>query len=185
MLSNTLLKQPLRGTIQTTIPTDKRDQHAMASIVSIAYSPPTEIPRPKDHYHRVPATEAMLLADRGIEFDRKGKGGDRQLSIMSAATLAILREEGCHTGPGQMGEQLVLEGVDVDNLAAGSQIRLGATAIVEVVEPRTGCDRFEHIQGQHKKLVRGRFGIIARVRVSGKIAVGDDVCTLQVPLAGR
>jgi MOSC domain-containing protein YiiM len=147
----------------------------MASIVSIAYSPPTEVPRPKDHYHRVPATEAMLLADRGIESDRKGKGGDRQLSIMSAATLAILRDEGFQTGPGQMGEQLVLDGIDVDHLPAGAQIKLGPTAIVEVVEPRTGCDRFEHIQGQHKKLVRGRFGVIARVTVSGKIAVGDGV----------
>jgi len=147
----------------------------MPSIVSIAYSPPTEVPRPKDHYHRISATEAMLLADRGIEFDRKGKGGDRQLSIMSAATLAILREEGFQTAPGQMGEQLVLEGIDVDNLPAGAQVKLGPTAIVEVVEPRTGCDRFERIQGKHKKLVRGRFGVIARVTSSGKIVVGDAV----------
>ncbi len=122
----------------------------MASIVSIAYSPPTEISRPKDHYHRVPATEAMLLADRGIKSDRKGKGGKRQLSIMSAATLAQLREEGFHTGPGEMGEQIVLEGIDVDNLPAGSKIKLGLSAIVEVLKPRTGCDRFEHIQGKHK-----------------------------------
>ena len=151
----------------------------MARIVSIAYSPPTEIPRPKDHYHRVPAAEAMLLADRGIEFDRKGKGGERQLSIMSAATLDILRNEGFQTAPGQMGEQLVFEGIDVDHLAAGSQLKLGSTAIVEVVEPRTGCDRFERIQGKHKKLVRGRFGVIARVRVSGKIAVGDPVSPVE------
>jgi len=151
----------------------------MASIISIAYSPPTEVPRPKDHYHRVPATEAMLLADRGIETDRKGKGGDRQLSIMSAATLAILREQGFRTSPGEMGEQIVLEGLDVDNLPAGSQIKLGTTAIVEVVEPRTGCDRFERIQGKHKKLVRGRFGVIARVIVSGKIALGDTVRVVE------
>src|SRR5438132_6162081 len=104
----------------------------MPSIVSIAYSPPTEVPRPKDHYHRAPAAEAMLLADQGIESDRKSKGGERQINIMSAATLAQLRNEGFHTGPGQMGEQIVLEGMDVDNLPAGTKLRLGQSAIVEV-----------------------------------------------------
>jgi MOSC domain-containing protein YiiM len=149
----------------------------MASIVSIAYSPPTEVPRPADHYHRAPAAEAMLVAELGIETDRKSKGGDRQLNIMSAATLAQLRHEGFHTGPGQMGEQIVLEGVDVDNLPVGAKIKLGPSAVVEVMIPRSGCDRFEHIQGMHKKLVRGRLGVIARVTVSGKIAVGDPVST--------
>ena len=144
----------------------------MPSIVSITYSPPTEVPRPEDHYHRAPAAEAMLLADRGIESDRKSKGGKRQLNIMSAATLAQLREEGFHTNPGQMGEQIVLEGIDVDHLPAGAKLKLGPSAIVEVSIPRTGCDRFEHIQGKHKKLVGGRLGVMASVIVSGKIAVG-------------
>jgi MOSC domain-containing protein YiiM len=151
----------------------------MARIVSIAYSPPTDVPRPKDHYHREPAAEAMLLADRGIESDRKSKGGERQLNIMSAAALAQLRNEGFHTGPGQMGEQIILEGIDVDHLPAGTKIKLGLSAIVEVIEPRTGCDRFEHIQGKHKKLVRGRLGVMARVTASGKIAVGDAVSAIE------
>ena len=153
--------------------------HAMPSIVSIAYSPPTEIPRPEDHYHRTPEAEAMLLADRGIESDRKSKGGDRQINIMSAATLAQLSDEGFHTGPGQMGEQIVLEGIDVDNLPVGAKLKLGPSAIVEVTIPRTGCDRFEHIQGKFKKLVRGRLGVMARVTVSGKIAAGDAVMRIE------
>ena len=152
---------------------------AMASIVSIAYSSPTEVPRPKDHYHRAPAAEAMLLADRGIESDRKSKGGDRQINIMSVATLARLRDEGFHTGPGQMGEQIVLEGLDVDSLPAGTKLNLGLSAIVEVMIPRTGCDRFERIQGKLKKLARGRLGVMARVTASGKIAVGDAVSAME------
>jgi MOSC domain-containing protein YiiM len=74
-----------------------------------------------------------------------------------------------------MGEQMVLEGIDVDALPAKARLRLGTTAVVEVVLPRTGCDRFERIQGKHKKLVRGRMGIIARVVISGPISVGDPV----------
>lgn len=147
----------------------------MAQIISIAYSPPAEVPRPEDRYHRVPADSALLIAEAGIETDRKSKGGDRQMNVMSAATLARLREEGFKTGPGEMGEQIVLDGIDVDGLPKGTRIRLGLSAVVEVVLPRTGCDRFERIQGKHKKLVRGRLGVMVRVVAGGRIAVGDAV----------
>jgi MOSC domain-containing protein YiiM len=145
----------------------------MGRIASIAFSPPSEAPRPDDRYHRVPAATAMLVAGRGIELDRKSKGGDRQINIMSAATLDQLSSEGFKTAPGQMGEQIVLDGIDVDALPARTRLRLGDTAVVEVVLPRTGCDRFERIQGKHKKLARGRMGVIARVVTGGAIAVGD------------
>src|SRR5579859_4807873 len=147
----------------------------MAHVASIAFSPPAENQRPEDHYHRVAATMAKLIADRGIESDRKGKGGDRQINIMSAETLAHLREVGFKTGAGEMGEQLVLAGIDVDVLSPGTRLRLGMEAVVEVLQLRTGCDRFERIQGKHKKLARGKLGVIARVIASGAIAVGDPV----------
>jgi len=150
-------------------------QPPAGKVASIAYSPPAENQRPEDHYHRLAAATANLIADRGIENDRKGKGGDRQINIMSAATLAGLRDEGFKTEPGQMGEQIVVEGIDVNALPAATRLRLGTTAIIEVVLPRTGCDRFERIQGKHTKLARDRLGIIARVVASGPIAVGDPV----------
>jgi len=163
----------------------------MARIASIAFSPPGENQRPNDHYHRVSMQCATLIAGLGIETDRKGKGGDRQLNIMSSATLAELAAEGFKTAPGQMGEQIVLDGIDIDTLPAKTRLRLGTTAIVELVLPRTGCDRFERIQGKHKKLVRGRLGMIARVIASGPVAVGDPVVVEPVvtpegskPLAG-
>lgn len=151
----------------------------MATIVSIAFSPPAETPRPKDSYHRVPAPRALLIADRGIEGDRKGKGGDRQINVMSVSALAGLAAEGFQTAPGRMGEQIVVDGIDVDSLPKGSRLQLGASAVIETVIPRTGCDRFEHIQGQPKRLARGRMGQIVRVIVGGPIAVGDSVVILD------
>lgn len=153
----------------------------MAHIVSIAFSPPTEAPRPADHYHRVPVTSARLVVDRGMETDRKSKGGDRQINIMSAATLARLRDEGFRTGPGERGEQLVIDGVEVDTLPPGTRLRLGAEASVEVALPRSGCDRFEKIQGKHKRLVRGRLGVMVRVVSAGHIAVNDLVNIEPIP----
>ncbi len=74
-----------------------------------------------------------------------------------------------------MGEQIVVDGIDMDGLPAATRIRLGSNVVVEVVLPRTGCDRFERIQGRHKKLARGRMGVIVRVVTGGAIAVGDPV----------
>jgi MOSC domain-containing protein YiiM len=150
----------------------------MPKVVSITYSPPAEVPRPKDAYHRVAFAQANLVVDCGIEGDRKGKGGDRQINVMSAAALARLNSEGFQTAPGQMGEQIVIDGIEVDSLVKGARLQLGPSAVIETVIPRTGCDRFEHIQGKFKGLARGRMGQIVRVIVGGPIAVGDPVVLL-------
>jgi MOSC domain-containing protein YiiM len=121
----------------------------------------------------------MLLAGHGIEGDRKGKWGERQINIMSAETLKVLESEGFRTAPGEMGEQIVVAGIDLNTLPAGARIQLGPAAIIEVTMPRTGCDRFEHIQGKPKHLVRGRLGAMARVVTGGPIAVGDPVSILR------
>jgi len=145
----------------------------MPQIVSIVYTPDsiTE-PRPADRYARVPLAAAELLEGRGISGDRKGSP-NRQLNLMAAESLAALKTEGFKTAPGELGEQIVVVGIDVDRLPAGAQLRLGETVIVEVVLPRTGCARFEAIQGHPKQKVGGRLGVMARVVRGGTIRVGD------------
>lgn len=147
----------------------------MPRVAAITYSPPADEPRPEYRYHRVACTSALLVVDRGIEGDRKAAGERRQINVMSAEMLSELRSEGFKTDPGQMGEQIVLEGVAVDSLPAGTRLRIGGTAIIEIVYPRTGCSRFERIQGKHKALVRGRLGMMVRVVAGGPIAVGAPV----------
>src|SRR5262249_12111625 len=126
----------------------------------------------------VPLAAATLTAGRGIDGDRKGAGRGRQLNVMAAHTLEQLRAEGLKTGPGEMGEQIVIEGIDAGQLASGTRLRLGDEAIIEVAQPRTGCDRFEHIQGRPPSAVAGRLGVMVRVLVGGVIRVGDAVVLL-------
>jgi MOSC domain-containing protein YiiM len=144
-------------------------------IVSIVYTPAGVERKPADRYERVPLERAKLIADRGIDGDVKGAGGSRQLNIMLAETLAELAAEGRKIGPGEMGEQLVIAGLEPAMLLEGKRLRLGATAVIEIGIPRTGCPRFEHIQGTTKQSVAGRLGVLARVIVGGEIAVGDEV----------
>jgi MOSC domain-containing protein YiiM len=145
----------------------------MPTLKSIVYSPDDGTPDPEDHYFRVPLEQAALTVEGGIRGDRKGRHPDRQLNVMGTPALAELAAQGYQIGPGQMGEQLVLEGLDVDALAPGDRIQVGAQAVIEVVKARTGCDRFEHIQG--KPRAGARLGVMARVVVPGDIRVGDAV----------
>lgn len=149
----------------------------MAHIVSIVYRPADVPAAPDDHYARVELERAELVTGKGIRGDRKGRHPKRQLNIMGQSTLDTLRAEGLRTAPGEMGEQLVIGGLDgpVEAMADGTRLQLGTQAVVELVGPREGCQRFETIQGRPATQVAGRLGMMARVVQDGSIARGDDV----------
>ena len=73
-----------------------------------------------------------------------------------------------------MGEQIVIAGLDSATLIIGARLKLGL-AVIEVGIPRTGCARFEMIQGKPKQAAKGLLGVMARVIASGEVSVGDGV----------
>jgi MOSC domain-containing protein YiiM len=150
----------------------------MGKIVSIVHTPNGIAPRPPDHYARVPLDPATLEAGRGIVSDRKGSRPERELNVMAQETLEQLHAEGFRTGPGQMGEQIVVAGIAIDRLAAGTRLQFGQQAVIEVIKPRTGCERLRHIQGCTPATVAGRLGVMARVLIGGTIHVGDAVAVI-------
>jgi len=151
----------------------------MPHVVSIVYTP-ASVPdlRPGERYARVSAGRVRLVEGHGIEGDAKGGPGRRQVNLMAAETLEELSAEGFKTGPGEMGEQIVVAGIDPRTVAVGTRVRVGG-AVVEVTLPRTGCSRFEHIQGKPKRSVTGRLGVLARVVSGGEVAVGDEVRVVE------
>lgn len=151
----------------------------MSSIVSIVYKPEHLPSKPADHYSRIPLQSATLVANYGIEGDTKGGHPQRQLNLMSFETLQALSSEGFNVEPGQMGEQIVMQGVDVNALSAGDRMQIGDGAVIEVTVPRTGCDRFEALQSKLRTDASGRMGVMARVISGGVIRVGDKVKVLQ------
>lgn len=142
-------------------------------VVSIVYRP-KDTGRPQDHYERVAVDRVRLVEFWGIEGDQKGSSTSRQLNVMLAETLAELGAEGFKVAPGEMGEQIVVAGVDPAAMVEGTHIKLGE-ATIEIGIPRTGCARFEMIQDKPRTLVKGRLGVLATVVTGGEIAVGDAV----------
>lgn len=153
----------------------------MSQITSIVYRPTHVEAKPADHFSRISLDSAQLVTGYGIEGDRKGGNPNRQLNVMCQETLDQLASEGFQTQPGQMGEQVIIGGLqdNLNSLSPGTQLQLGDSAVIEVVEPRTGCDRFEAIQGYAPALAARRLGVMARVLQSGTIRVGDAVRILE------
>jgi MOSC domain-containing protein YiiM len=150
----------------------------MTQIASIVFKP-AGVDEPTDDYLRVDLDEATLIAGYGIDGDIKGGHPDRNLNIMSYETLTNLRGRGFYTEPGQMGEQIVIHQLDVDNLPPGARVQIGTQAVIEVVKQRTGCDKFERLQKRSRTQAAGCLGVMARVVVGGQIRVGDPVKVLQ------
>ncbi len=150
----------------------------MTQIASIVFKP-AGVDEPDDDYLRVDLDEAMLVAGYGIDGDIKGGNPSRQLNIMSYETLTNLRGRGFYTEPGQMGEQIVIHQLDVDNLPPGSRVQLGDHAVIEVIKQRTGCEKFERLQRHQRTDVAGEMGVMAKIIIGGKIHVGDLVKVLE------
>lgn len=148
------------------------------SLSSIVYKPMGESPV-GDQYLRVPLQKTKLVVGHGIEGDAKGSSGNRQLNLMTAETVTDLSGEGFQATPGKLGEQLIVSGLDVDLLSAGARLQFGKEAVIEIVEPRTGCGKFEKYQGKLRGEAAGRLGMIARVVTGGEIEIGDLVKIVQ------
>jgi MOSC domain-containing protein YiiM len=147
----------------------------MPYILSIAYTPFDVDRQPRDRFARVAVQRACLVANHGIDGDAKATASKRQLNVMLAETVDQLRAEGLHALPGQLGEQLVIAGLNPHDLAPAVRLRIGDDAVIEFGKPRTPCDRFAHIQGVPVESAVGRIGYMARVINDGEIAIGSPV----------
>lgn len=141
-------------------------------LASIVYSPQP------GSFNRHPLPEAMLLAGYGIDGDRKGGHPNRNLNVMDQEMLATLAAEGYPTGPGVLGENLIVSGVQISSLAEGSRLRIGLEAVIEVVRLREPCYKLTALDARMPASVVERVGVMARVVENGVIRVGDSVGVL-------
>lgn len=117
--------------------------------------------------------EARVLADFGIEACAHAQpGGKRQVLLVDRETL-----EAMDLQPGVLYENITTDGLDVNGLAIGQQLRIGE-ARVEVTMVCTPCDQMETIRPGLRKELWGRRGMLCRVLESGLIRPGDSIVKL-------
>ncbi len=115
-----------------------------------------------------------LVMDHGLEGDRHGGRGPRQLSLLDTAVLEAMCAEGIAVDSGDLGENLLIAGLALDRLVPGTRLRVGA-AIVEITGARPLCGGVRAVDPRALKAMIGRPGQMARVVVAGEIRPGDAV----------
>jgi len=110
-------------------------------------------------------------ADHGLEGDRHAKkGSPRQVLLADAEVIAA---EGLV--PGDIRENLAIEGLPVDGLPAGTRLRVGDAVVLRVTGPCEPCGFLEKVRPGLRARLEGRRGTLATVETGGTIRAGDAV----------
>jgi MOSC domain-containing protein YiiM len=118
--------------------------------------------------------------DGDDQADRRVHGGPEQAVYAYARESYAWWEEelGRALAPGTFGENLTLEGVEVDGAPIGERWRVGTT-LLEVTGPRIPCFKLAARMGDPKFVKRfaqaRRSGAYLRIVAEGELQAGDEV----------
>ena len=95
----------------------------------------------------------------------------RQVHLIHQELFDELREAGFEVAPGDLGENVTTEGIDLLALPAGTLLHLGGEAVVEVTGLRNPCVQIDSFQDGLLKQVVGRAADGTVVRKAGIMGV--------------
>jgi MOSC domain-containing protein YiiM len=158
------------------------------------------VSRSAKHTFSKPNEERItLLAGHGVEGDAHSgatvqhlsrilKFGNapnlRQVHLIHHELFDELRDAGFAVTPGQMGENVTTEGVDLLNLPKGARLYLGGEAVIEVTGLRNPCRQLNKLQPglMEATLARNiagnlqrKAGIMGIVLSGGEVKNGDPI----------
>lgn len=108
----------------------------------------------------------------------------RQVHLLHAELFDELMAAGFPVWPGELGENLTTLGVGLLELATGTRLHLGASAVIELTGLRNPCSQLDRFQPGLMAAVLGRdgsgrlvrkAGVMAVVRVAGEVRAGDAI----------
>jgi MOSC domain-containing protein YiiM len=95
----------------------------------------------------------------------------RQVHLIHAELFDELLAKGFAVWPGELGENVTTEGVDLLALSAGTRLRLGADAVVELTGLRNPCAQIDRFQAGLTAAVLDRAADGSLVRKAGVMAI--------------
>ncbi len=115
----------------------------------------------------------------------------RQVHLIHAELFEELAGKGFAVEPGQLGENITTQGIDLLGLSRGTRLRLGSDALIEITGLRNPCKQIDGLakglmaatldKADDGSLVR-KCGVMATVVKGGDVKVGDGIVLESMPL---
>ena len=125
---------------------------------------------PKKNVH-----SAYLEVGKGLKGDAHSGPGPRQVSLLARDSIDKMRRKGYKLAEGSFAENLTTEGIDLKNLAIGTEIRIGKTVLLRVTQIGKECHTKCAIFRKIGECIMPVEGIFAEVLQSGEIEIGDRI----------
>lgn len=153
---------------------ESRADRLAARVVAVCVSPGGIPKTPRDQV----AVSIDGLSGDGHAHEKHCRP-DRAVSIQDVELLAEIRDEGFPIGPGSMGENLTVEGLNVQRMAVGDRLIFDDGPVLELSQVRKPCYVLDAIDSRLKEVVVGRCGFLARVIRSGSLCPGQGIAVRQ------
>jgi MOSC domain-containing protein YiiM len=142
---------------------------------------------------KIPRESVRLVANYGVEGDyhaganvrhrsRAAKDPDqpnlRQVHLLHSELFDEMAALGISVAPGQMGENITTRGVALLELAPGTRLHLGESAVVEITGCRNPCAQLDAVDERllSKVVLKADDGsIVRKAGVMGIVIAGGDV----------
>lgn len=156
---------------------------------------------PRHGFSKQPQLSVRLIEGLGIEGDAHAgvttqhlhqqrqdptRPNLRQVHLIHSELLSDLRSRNYTVHPGELGENVTTAGVDLLNLAEGTLLHLGSTAVVRVTGLRTPCVQIDrYCAGLMTELIADAAakkylsGVMSVVVASGDVYPGDVIRVQQ------
>jgi MOSC domain-containing protein YiiM len=135
----------------------------MAKVLHLFRAPKRQLPMEE-------ILETRALENAGLEGCAHARpGGKRQVLLVDSETLDAM-----NLPPGSVRENITTEGLNVNGLKVGQQLRVGE-ARLEVSVACTPCGQLEKVRTGLRRELWGRRGMLCRVVHSGIIRQGDPI----------
>lgn len=167
------------------------DEQADATVLAVSRSP-------RHGFSKAVEDEIRLVAGLGVEGDahagvtvqhRSRRRADpppnlRQVHLMHAELFDELATGGFVVRPGDLGENVTTQGVELLALPRGTRLHLGRHAVVELTGLRNPCTQIDGFSDGLMRAVLGRdaqgnlirkAGVMSIVLASGLVRAGDRI----------
>ena len=129
---------------------------------------------------KVPQDAITLLKEHGVEGDAHASSTwHRQVSLLSMASIERMREQGVEVGPGDLAENITVDGFEVHTLPVGTRLKVGRDVLLEISQIGKECHTGCAIQKRTGKCIMPTEGVFARVITGGTVRPGDTIIVVE------